>query len=182
MNLLDDLRNRWQELEPTARLYLGYATIATLLIALCWSYIDLEASKLEKKLAARETVLKEMLPLKVAYTSVRQQSDELKGRAAALRPDDSLARIIEETGIKGRSLKLLPIKGEEKQGFVEEAAEIRVEGLTLNETLNLLYRLEKGRKPLVIRKANLRVRFDDPSRFDVTLVMALLKPLPGTAR
>jgi hypothetical protein len=34
----------------------------------------------------------------------------------------------------------------------------------------------------VVKKANLRVRFDDPSRFDLALTIALLKPLPSAAR
>jgi len=33
-----------------------------------------------------------------------------------------------------------------------------------------------------VKKANLRVRFDDPSRLDLALIVALLKPVPGTTR
>ena len=109
-------------------------------------------------------------------------SDQLNGRIASLRPDDSPAKIIEDTGIKGKSVKIVPIKGEERSGFIEDAADIRIEGLTLNEAVNLLYRLEKGSRPLVIKKYNLRVRFDDPSRCDLSLIQALLKPAPGQAK
>jgi general secretion pathway protein M len=101
---------------------------------------------------------------------------------ASLRPDDSPAKIIEETGIKGKSVKITPLKGEDRPGFIEDAADIRIEGLTLNEAVNLLYRLEKGSRPLVIKKSNLKVRFDDPSRSDLTLILALLKPAPGQAK
>jgi general secretion pathway protein M len=59
---------------------------------------------------------------------------------------------------------------------------VRIEGLTANEAINLIYRLEKGSRPMVVKKANLRVRFDDPSRFDLSMIVALLKPAPGTAR
>jgi general secretion pathway protein M len=138
--------------------------------------------ELEKKRTAREMVLQELLPLKVAYLSARQSSDQLRGRMASLRPDDSPAKIIEETGIKGKSVKIVPLKGEDRPGFIEDAADIRIEGLTVNEAVNLLYRLEKGSRPLVIKKSNLRVRFDDPSRSDLTLVLALLKPAPGQSK
>jgi general secretion pathway protein M len=86
---------------------------------------------------------------------------------------------VEETSIKGKSVKIVPLKSEERNGVTEEAADIRIEGLTLNEAINLLYRLEKGSRPVVIRKSNLRVRFDDATRSDLTLVLALLKPAPG---
>ena len=41
---------------------------------------------------------------------------------------------------------------------------------------------KKGAARLFIKKCNLRTRFDDPSRCDLTLIMALLKPAPGQAK
>lgn len=176
------LRDFWQDLDSRTRLRLGYIMIAVLAAAVGWSALDSKVQELEKKRAARETVLKDLLPLKITYLAARQSSDQLNGRMASLRPDDSPAKIIEETGIKGKSVKIVPLKGEERPGFIEDAADVRIEGLTLNEAVNLIYRLEKGSRPLVIKKSNLRVRFDDPSRCDLALVLALLKPAPGLAK
>ena len=179
MKPLEMLRDAWQDLDGRTRLWIGYALIAVLAAAVGWSALSAKVAVLEKKRTARETVLKELMPLKATYLSARQASDQLKGRIATLQPDDSPAKIIEDTGIKGKSVKIVPIKGEERSGFTEDAADIRIEGLTLNEAVNLLYRLEKGSRPLVIKKYNLRTRFDDPSRCDLTLVLALLRPAPG---
>ena len=182
MKLLEMVRDMWQDLDSRMRLWIGYALIALLAAAVGWSALSAKVDALEKKRTAREAVLKDLLPLKAAYQSARQASDQLSGRIASLRPDDSPAKIIEDTGIKGKSVKIVPLKGEERSGFTEDAADIRIEGLTLNEAVNLLYRLEKGSRPLVIKKYNLRTRFDDPSRCDLTLVMALLRPAPGQAK
>ena len=182
MRLLEIISDRWQTLDGRTRLWAGYALIVLLASAVGWSMLSAKVQALEKKRTAREAVLKEMLPLKVAYLSARQSSDQLKGRMASLRPDDSPAKIIEETGIKGKSVKIVPLKGEDRPGFTEDAADIRIEGVTLNEAVNLLYRLEKGGRPLVIKKSNLRVRFDDPSRSDLTLILALFKPAPGQTK
>jgi general secretion pathway protein M len=182
MRPLEIIRDRWQDLDARSRLWSGYALIVLLAAAVGWSAISARVLVLEKKRAARETVLKELLPLKVAYLSARQSSDQLKGRMASLRPDDSLAKIIEDTGIKGKTVKIVPLKGEERNGFIEDAADVRIDGVTFNEAVNLLYRLEKGGRPLVIKKCNLRVRFDDPSRCDLSLILALLKPAPGQAK
>ena len=182
MRLLETLRDRWQNLDSRTRLWSGYALIVLLAAAVGWSTLNAKVQELEKKRTAREAVLKEMLPLKVAYLSARQSSDQLRGRMASLRPDDSPAKIIEDTGIKGKSIKIVPLKGEDRPGFVEDAADIRIEGITLNEAVNLLYRLEKGSRPLVIKKSNLRIRFDDPSRSDLTVVLALLRPAPGQTK
>jgi len=182
MRLFEVIRDGWHKLDGRRRLFVGYVLILLLALAIAWSALDGKVQALEKKRAARETVLKELLPLKVLFQSARQSADKLNGRIASLRPDDSPAKIIEDIGIKGKSVKIVPIKGEERSGFIEDAADIRIEGLTFNEAINLLYRVEKGSRPLVVKKSNIRTRFDDPSRCDLTLIMALLRPAPGQAK
>lgn len=182
MRLLELLRTIWSDLDQQTRLRAGYALIALLVAALGWSLLAGKVAGLEQKRKARENVLKELLPLKVAYHSAKQSSDLLTGRMASLRPDDSPAKIIEEIGIKGKAVKISPLKGEERSGIIEDAADVRVEGLTFNEAVNLIYRLEKGSRPVVIKKCNLRVRFDDPSRCDLSMILALLKPAPGQVK
>jgi len=172
----------WRDLDNRSRLWCGYALIALLAVAIGWSALAAKTAGLERKRAAREAVLKELLPLKAAYRSAKMVSDQQAGRMASLRPDDSLAKVIEEIGIKGKGVKIAPLKGEERNGFTEETADVRIEGLTANETVNLIYRLEKGSRLILLKKANLRVRFDDPSRFDLALTAALLKPAPGPSR
>ena len=169
----------WRDLDARSRLWCGYALIALLAVTLGWSALAAATAGLERKRAAREAVLKELLPLKAAYRSAKIISDQQVGKMAALRPDDSLAKFIEEIGIKGKGVKITPLKGEERNGVVEDSADVRIEGLTANETVNLIYRLEKGGRPLALKKTNMRVRFDDPSRFDLVMTIALLKPAPG---
>lgn len=172
----------WRGLDSRTRLRAGYLLIALLAVTLAWSALAAQTNQLERKRAAREEVLKELLPLKVAYRAAKQSADRVASQMSGLRPDDSPAKLIEEIGIKGRSVKITHVKGEERNGMLEDAAEVRMEGLTANEAINLLYRLEKGGRPLQLKKSNLKVRFDDPARFDLILTVALLKPAPGQGR
>lgn len=182
MRYLSEALDIWRGLESRYRLWAGYGLIALLAIALLWSALAGRTANLERKRKAREAVLKELMPLKVAYRAAKQSSDMLVGRMASVRPDDSPAKIIEEIGIKGKGLKITPSKGETRGNVMEDAADVRIEGLTLNEAVNLVYRLEKGSRPVVVKKSNLRMRFDDPSRCDLALTVALLKPAPGAAK
>ena len=174
-----DLIDAWRDLDRRSRLWCGYILIALLAVAMGWSALAASTAGLERKRAAREAVLKELLPLRAAYRSAKTVFDQQAGKMATLRPDDSLARIIEEIGIKGKGVKIAPLKGEERIGVIEDTADVRIEGLTANEAVNLVYRLEKGGRPISLKKVNLRVRFDDPSRFDLAMTAALLKPAPG---
>ncbi|WP_246153079.1 general secretion pathway protein GspM [Oryzomonas rubra] len=179
MNLLAELQDFWRDLDRRTRLTAGYCLIALLAVFLLWSALAGRTAALEQKRHARETVLKELLPLSVAYRTAKQSSDQLAGRMASVRPDDSVAKVIDEIGIKGKGVKIAPIKGEERGGMLEDAADVRIDAVTTNEAINLIYRLEKGGRPVLVKKANLRVRFDDPSRLDLALIVALLKPAPG---
>lgn len=182
MRFFESIRTIWHNMDSRTRVWAGYALIALLITALGWSALAGRVAALEKQRRAREAVVKELLPLKAAYLAARQSSNLLVGRMASLRPDDSPAKIIEEIGIKGRGVKISPLKGDERGGVIEDAADVRIEGLTLNEALNLLYRIEKGSRPLLLKKGNLRVRFDDPSRCDLVMILALLKPAPGQGK
>ncbi len=170
------LKERFDEMEPAARLKAGYFVAALLILAIVYSALHDRAVKLEKKRVSREADLAEMMVLKQRHLEASAGAQKLSNRLSAVTADDSPAKLVEEIGIKGKSLQIKPLKGEDRPGFLEDAAEIRIEGVTANEAVNLLYRLEKGAKPVVIKKANLKTRYDDPAKLDVTLNIALLKP------
>ncbi|MSM40187.1 MAG: general secretion pathway protein GspM [Geobacter sp.] len=165
----------FRELDPRVRLRFGIGCALLLAVTLLYSLANDQVRRLEKKRAGNEAAVAELLVLQQRYREARTASQKITNRLAAVRPDDSPARIIEEIGIKGKSLQIRPLKAEERGAFLEDAAEVRMDGLTLNETINLLYRIEQGSRPVTIRKVLLKSRFDDPARLDLTLTMALQK-------
>lgn len=178
MNRLDLLMEHFRAMEGKTRLRWGIGVAALLVLALLHSAADKRIAHLMKKRAAREADVAEVLILKQRYLEAAAASRTLTNRMAATRPDDSPAKIIEEIGIRGKNSQIRQLKGEERGGFIEDAAEVRIDGVTANEAVNLIYRLEKGAKPVVIKKALLKTRFDDPARLDLTLTVALLKQAP----
>ena len=172
-----NLARKYEELDQQTRKSLATLIITVLLLALCYSLLHDRIQLLTKKRASREAAVTELMLLSHQYRSATAGSQRLSNRLAAVRADDSPAKLIEETGIKGKSTQVKPVKGEELQGMVEDAAEIKLEGITANEAVNLIYRLENNQRPVVIKKANLKSRYDDPSRLDVTLTVGLVKPL-----
>lgn len=159
---------------------IGIALLLAILVIL--SVVNGKIDALERKRARREADVAEMMRLKLRYQEANAGAQRLANRLMATRPDDSPAKVVEEIGIKGRASQIKPVKGDDILGYVEDAAELKMEGLTANEAVNLIYRLEKGTRPVTVKKANIKQRFDDPSRLDLSLTIALIKPAPAGAR
>ena len=175
MNYLNLLTEWYHRLESRDRLRLGIAIALLLLLAIIFSAANDRIDRLRKKLAGREGDVAEMLVLKQRYLEAHRVSQRFANRLSATRSDDSPARVIEEIGIKGKGSQIRPIKMEERGDFLEDVAEVKIDGLTTNEAVNLIFKLEKGSRPVIIKRALLKTRFDDPSRLDLSLTIALLK-------
>lgn len=178
MKYLETLKDHYDNLSPTARLRLGMAVAGLLILALLYSAANDRVKTLERKRAAREVDIAEMMQLKLRFQEANAGAQMLANRLASTKADDSPAKVIEETGIKGKNSQFKPLKGEEHPGYVEDAAEARIDGLSANDSINLIFRLEKGTRPVVIKKALIKTRFDDPAKLDLTLNLALLKSAP----
>lgn len=177
-----NLTERFNEMDQAARLNVGYFIAAILALAIGYSAVNDRIARLEKKRVSRQADLAEMMLLKQKHREASAGAQKLANRLSAVTPDDSVARLIDEIGIKGKNSQIKPLKGDDRPGFMEDAAEVRIEGLSANEVVNLLFRLEKGVKPVVIKKANFKTRYDDPGKLDVNLNVALLKPVPQEKR
>ncbi|MRR38221.1 general secretion pathway protein GspM, partial [bacterium] len=137
MTAFHRMRDACGAMDSQTRLRWGYALIALLALAVAFSAVHDRIALLEKKRLQREADLVEMMGLKHRFLEARTVSQRLSNRLGAIRPDDTPAKIIEETGIRGKSTRITPVKGEERGGFVEDAAEVKIEGLTANEAVNL---------------------------------------------
>jgi general secretion pathway protein M len=168
-----------QGVDSRTRQRIGMLLALLLLIAVALSALNSRISALEKRRTAREADLAEMMRLKVRHQAASVGAQRLSNRLMATSPEDSPAKVIEEIGIKGRGSQIKPVKGDDIPGFVEDAADVKIEGLTGNEAVNLIYRLEKGARPVTLKKALIRQRFDDPSKLDLSLTIALIKPAPA---
>jgi len=179
---LNGIAEAFQAMDSRTRTRLGMILAALLLVAVALSAVNARIGALEKKRRAREADLTELMKLKLRYQEASAGSQRIANRLQAVRPDDSPAKVIEEIGIKGRNSQVKPVKGSDLPGYVEDAAEVKLEGLTANEMANLIYKLEKGVRPVTVKKAAIKQRFEDPSKLDVTLTIALIKPAPAGAK
>jgi general secretion pathway protein M len=171
-----DLKQRLASLDVRQRQQVLVAVALVLAVAILYSFCHDRLERLVKRRLAREATLAEMLSLRQRYRDAQSGAQRLANRLAAVKADDTPAKLIEEIGIKGKGLQVRSLPASEGA----DLAEVRIDGVTANEAVNLLYRLEQGVRPVVIRKSLLKTRFDDPARLDLTLTIALQKQPAAT--
>lgn len=175
MTSLKEIAEDFRELDPAIRLRVGISLAVCLALALLYSLAYDQVNRLEKRRTAKESEIAELLVLKQRFQEANSAAQRTANLLAAVGAADSPAKLIEEAGIKGKSLQVKPLKTEERNGFQEESADVRIEGLTPNEAINLIFKLEQGTRPASIRKALFKTRFDDPSRLDLAMTVSLQK-------
>ena len=182
MRRLEFLRDAFREMDSRTRLRWGIGIALILLLAIAYTTASGAINGLSRKRVGREADLMELMLLKQRYLNLKKESERLANRLATVKADDSPGRVMEEAGFKGKPVQIRPLKGEEHGGLQEELAEVKIDGLTANELVNLLHRLEKGSKPVILKKLLVKTRFDDPAKLDVTLTVALIKAVQTEKR
>ena len=173
---MNSIREWFSSIDERTRQSMLTIAAVVLVLLLAYSALHSHLAKLTRKKISREQTLLELLVLKQRHQEAVGGSQRLNNRMAAATAGDTPATIVEQTGLVPKGgIQSKPLPRQERGGFVEESAELTLSGLSLNETVNLLHRLEQGNKPLIIRKGLLRTRFNEPAKLDLTLQVGLLR-------
>lgn len=133
-------------------------------------------SSIRKAAAAKKTALERFSLIEREYAVKKARLDSLS-RKAPLASGDSVISILEETakgiGINNKVTSLKPLAEKQASGYVEKEAEIKMEGVDLNQLVNFLYRIEANKYLLVTSEFSAKSRFDDPMLLDVRLKISL---------
>jgi len=156
--------------------------IAALSVFLAFSVIIgtglrmLSEARKELKLLKEQQI--EMSHLKEEFATLRQKVDSVESKkhlANVTGIVQAVDEIFRPIGLKNK-VKTVKTNGskEIKEGF-EEEAEIVLEKVTLNEMLNIFYRIENAPMILTIKKTTMKKSFDNPELLNISLVLSFLK-------
>ena len=86
---------------------------------------------------------------------------------------ESIGAIVEDVCVAvGINKSITSVKSAEAdpvKGYNVSGAEFHIDGITLNQAVNLLYRIENHPNMLMVRELSIRSRFNDPNILDLTL-------------
>jgi len=121
---------------------------------------------------------KEMAVLRDEYLSLQQKIQTVENRKNLTNVQGVLQAVDEVFSSVGLKDKVKTVKNtgkrETKDG-IEEEADVSVEKVTMNEMVNIFYRIDHAPMILTIKKVTVKQSFENPELLNITLMLSFLK-------
>lgn len=120
----------------------------------------------------------ELLALKQDYLSLKGSVDAVESRKT-LTNVQGIAQAVDEVfkplGLADKVKSVKSVGVREKEYGTEEEAEVQVEKVSMNEMVNIFYKIENAPMILTVRKATVKTSFDDPTLLNISMTLTLVK-------
>ncbi|MCP3177191.1 type II secretion system protein GspM [Desulfuromonas sp. KJ2020] len=167
-------------LTPRERLILtvgGLFVLLALAYLLVWSPYRNAMERFDSQITSRQRQMGEIQQLRQEFLRLNQRIAQAEAQLARAR-SFSLFSFVEEAGARIASrenlVSMRPQPASEQNGFREEAVEIKLEKIRLDQLVQLLYEIETAEAFLRVKNLRVKTRFDNRSQLDATLVIASL--------
>ncbi len=115
-----------------------------------------------------QSLSKEVIQIKTIVES-REKKIGLRKTAGVV---STLEKILKSLRLEAQVIK--PLEKKKINEFIEENAELEIQGTNLNSIINLLYKIEISPMPMKIKNAAIKTTFEDTNKFIVKLTISLL--------
>ncbi len=165
-------------LSPRERRFVVLAGVAlgvTLLVLLVITPLVDSRERLQAKVAAKERELVEVATLATTHESLRRAL-EVAGSASGttLSPFAFLEGLATSTVGRDKLAAINPVSREERSGIPQETIELKLSGVSLQELVDLLYKIDATGAAVRCTNLAIKKRYKDPYTFDVTLTAIAL--------
>lgn len=135
-------------------------------------FISVSASK--KELGRLRVQRDEMVLLKHEFLVLKKRIDTVE-KEKSLAQGDGIIPVIEDVfssiGLKGRIKSIKPAGNKEMSNIKEEDVEVYMEKVSMNEMVNLFYKIENAPIMLILKKLNIKTSFEKPDLMNLTVVI-----------
>jgi general secretion pathway protein M len=146
------------------------------LLSLALFEFSLSMKKERNALRAQE---KELFGLADQYEGLKRTVDSVEGKKSLTKVEGIVQAIDEVFASLGLNQKVKSVKSagaREEKYAVEEEADVSVEKVTMNEMVNILYKVENAPMILSVKKTTVKTSFDNPTLLNVTMTIGLITP------
>lgn len=179
--------NIWQSLGTRERLCVIGAAVAVLLTLLFLLVIDplmAQSARLDRQLVAAQHQLEELHTMQREYRGQKRVLDSVNVQLNRQKNFSIISRLeglAGESGLRSKILYMKPTVGVPSEAYEEEAVEIKMEGVTLEQLIRYLHQVESSPQFLKIKRLNIRPRFDDRQILTATFRVSTFTPKGGTS-
>lgn len=119
----------------------------------------------------------ELYALKEECLSVKGRIEAVEGKRSLTKAEgivQAFDEVLRSLGLRQKLKYVKPLGTRKMEGAREEEAEVEIENVSMNETINILYKIENAPTILSIRKASFRTSFENPGVLNITMSIALI--------
>lgn len=182
---LSPIVNAYQRLSSRERTLVGLAAAALSVIiiyTMVWQPIEDARVQLAKRIQVKQRELVDIQLMRDAYLDLKNQFELRQSIIEKADPRFSLFPHIEATvsQVLGGREKIVSMNPQNKDlggAYREDSVELKLNGVSLQQLVDLMYHIEKGAQPLRLTRLQVKKRPREPSAFDVTATVSMLKSL-----
>ncbi len=136
------------------------------------------SSKRERLLIQSKAELSGFYTMVSEFKSDMDSIGHLRNKLRFPGVDGSTGTVIEEIGDSiGLHKKITSFKPLEEglvNGYMEKGVQVEIEGVTLNQVVNLLYKIKGYKNLLLVRDFSMKSHFQNPDLLDITVQVILV--------
>jgi hypothetical protein len=173
---LANLQHAYARLAPRERLFvaIGGAVFASFLILLIGYRAQAVKSTLRARIVAKQRQLEQVEVFRSAFLELKRQTDALTSKGVGPNGlygtlDGIVTKKLGHDKVSSMAPSSPKTIGDQ---YVEESVNVQLVGITLQQTVELLYELEQSPAPLQVSRMQMKKRVADPYQFDVTFAVS----------
>ena len=127
-------------------------------------------SSLRQKIAAKAHQLEKVQTLSASYFDLKRQTEALMAKEEGRAPNwlySTLDGLVAKNLSRDKVSSMAPSSKTIGDQYVEESVNVQLVGITLAETVALLYEIEQSPSPIHVSRLQMKKRVTDPLPIDV---------------
>ena len=121
---------------------------------------------------------KEMQALKSEFQALKGIVDSADAKKSLSRVQGIIQAVDElsiSLGMKAKVKSVKALGARDIRYAIAEDADVLVERVTMNEMVNMLYKIENAPMALSLKRVNIRTAFEDPALLNISMTLSLIR-------
>lgn len=177
--------NVFQRMSARERTLMGAAAAVALILGfytLMWEPLIEDRARAERFIGMRQQDLADVQELRLEYMGLLNRLDVSRSIIDPKNMDSDFAlfpyietTVSEVLGGRDKIRSMNPKTKAINDAFREEAVELKLDGISLDQLVEMMVKIEKGKHPLRVSRLQIKKRRRDPQKFDVTATVSMLQ-------